>query len=113
MKYCSIDAFARCPLDERCKDFREASFMEGSECDAFNQAVLNRPRTNADRIRNMSDAELSMVIMCPDGMDDNSCSGDGACAACCLNWLQQPADIRKAVGNDEAAGRGCPCLCRK
>lgn len=62
MKQCSIDAFARCPLDERCKNFREASYMEGSECDAFNRAVLNRPRTNADRIRSMCDKELDDFI---------------------------------------------------
>lgn len=91
MKWCSIDAFARCPLDVRCRDFREACYIEGSECDSFNQTVLSRPRTNADRIRSMSDAELAAVIMCVEGMNDKPCSGDGSCISCCLRWLQQPA----------------------
>ena len=92
MKNCSIEAFVRCPLNERCEDFREASFMEGSECDSFNQAVLNRPRTNADKIRSMSDAELAKVIACPDGMNDQPCSDEGdICIDCCLRWLQQLA----------------------
>lgn len=89
MKWCSIEAFANCPLEERCQDFRQASYMEGSECDAHNKAVLTRPRTNADRIRTMSDEELAMVIMCPEGMTDAPCSGDGACVSCCRQWLKQ------------------------
>lgn len=98
MKRCSIDAFARCPLNERCGDFRDAAFMEGSECDAFNQAVLNRPRTNADHIRNMSDGDLASYLddIAGDDFSRNYCDGHhctGAadeCSQCLLRYLQSP-----------------------
>lgn len=96
MKYCSIEAFARCPLNERCGDFRDASYMEGSECDAFNQAILSRPRTNADRIRNMSDRELATYLddIAGDDFSRNYCDSHhctGAadeCSRCLLRYLQ-------------------------
>lgn len=103
MKYCSIDAFARCPLDERCKDFREASYMEGSECDAFNQEVLNRPRTNVDRIRDMNDEKLAKYLFdveqgnfTIDCCDDRFCDTQNCCHDCteaAVKWLRQPAEV--------------------
>lgn len=59
MKRCSIEAFAACPLADRCGDFRDACFMEGSDCDAFNRSVIMRPRTNADVVRAMGDGDLT------------------------------------------------------
>lgn len=100
MKYCSIEAFARCPLDERCKDFREACFVEGSECDSFNQSILNRPRTNADQIRSMSDKELAAYLgdIAGDDFHCNYCDGchctgaDDECDCCLLRYLQSPVN---------------------
>lgn len=50
-------------------------------------------RTNADRIRAMSDEELAASIMCPNeiGLAEIECdkSDDCDCYQCCLNWLQQ------------------------
>lgn len=62
MKRCSIEAFAACPLADRCGDFRDACFMEGSDCDTFNHSVLMRPRTNADVIRAMGDGDLTDIF---------------------------------------------------
>lgn len=67
----------------------------GAGCLAEVRRKVSRPKqTNADRIRAMSDEELATVIMCPDGMKDQPCSdADGKCVACCLRWLQQPAEV--------------------
>ena len=53
MKRCSFAAFVRCPPDERCGDYREACFMEGSECDAFNQEVSKQVKICGDYIRSI------------------------------------------------------------
>ena len=49
---------------------------------------------NADRIRNMTDDELSMIIMCPyDSSEDDCVRGTASCLNCCLEWLQSPAEV--------------------
>lgn len=55
MLKCSKEAFARCPTSHLCGAREESTFMEGSECDKFNQEVARQPQTNADRIRASSD----------------------------------------------------------
>lgn len=52
---CSEKAYALCPDHHLCGPRDEAVFLEFSECAAFNEAVENKPPTNADRIRSMSD----------------------------------------------------------
>lgn len=49
-------------------------------------------KTNADRIRSLSDEELAKKLqyMCPVSADCIKMSGD--CKACWLDWLQQPAE---------------------
>lgn len=59
MLRCSPEAFAKCPDRHICGNIQEAVFMEGSECDLFNQSVMDKPMTNAERIRAMSDEELA------------------------------------------------------
>ena len=56
-------------------------------------------QTNADRIRNMSDEELAVYIMCPAEYDlsfDKVCGCNGVmnrnCIKCTLNWLQSEAE---------------------
>ena len=53
-----------------------------------------REKTNADRIRSMSDEELAEVIACPKGLFDRmDCFDDNRdCKHCALEWLQQPAE---------------------
>lgn len=59
------------------------------------------PKTNADRIRSMSDEELARIIMCPydtevRSIDDIPCAEHGMqmfvtpeeCKKCCIKWLQ-------------------------
>ena len=48
-------------------------------------------KTNADRIRAMSDEELAKVIMCPYDSDPDICCTKGTCLDCCMKWLKQPA----------------------
>ena len=57
----------------------------------------SKSNTNADRIRNMSDEELALSIMCPADLGFNKeceCNGDmnRNCRKCTLNWLQQEAE---------------------
>lgn len=63
MLRCSPEAFAKCPTRHICGKIEDATFTEGSECDLFNQSVMNMPITNADRIRAMSDGELEVFLI--------------------------------------------------
>lgn len=49
-----------------------------------------KPMTNGDRIRAMTDEQLTAVIACPYDCDSDMCPSNGTCFDCCLNWLQQP-----------------------
>ena len=51
-----------------------------------------KPQTNADRIRAMSDEELASVIMCPYQFDGELDCKEHNCFQCSLKWLQQPAE---------------------
>lgn len=58
------------------------------------------PMTNADRIRAMSDEELTREIFlrcdCPNCPLYGKCGGDNkACTERILHWLQQPAEVPK------------------
>ena len=48
------------------------------------------PMTNADRIRAMSDEELSAIILCTKQFDMNATCDRMTCHQCALNWLKQP-----------------------
>lgn len=55
-----------------------------------------KPQTNADRIRSMTDEELALAIMCPAEYDLNfnkneKCNGEmnKNCYECSLKWLQE------------------------
>ena len=51
-----------------------------------------RQKTNADRIRAMSDEELANVVVCPHCKTNwDKCTDD--CFACRLEWLKQPAEV--------------------
>ena len=57
---------------------------------------ISKPKkTNADRIRAMSDEELAKVIICPKQVCDkvHILVGRTDCEACSLEWLQQPAEV--------------------
>lgn len=60
---------------------------------------LQYVKTNADRIRNMSDEELAVYIMCPAEYDlgfnkERECNGEmnRNCRKCTLKWLQSEAE---------------------
>lgn len=68
---------------------REFVCINGQSC----KVTAPKPKTNADRIRSMSDEELAYWVMCP--YDEPMCGGEpasGDCMKCCLQWLQQPAE---------------------
>lgn len=52
--------------------------------------------TNAEMIRNMSDEELAVTIMCPNetGHAEINCdhSDNCDCCQCCLDWLRREVD---------------------
>lgn len=57
---CNPTARAQCPHGAYCEAF--AVYTDESECAKFNQSVLAKPKTNADRIRAMSDEELAKFL---------------------------------------------------
>lgn len=51
-----------------------------------------RKRTNADRIRGMTDLELAAVIMCPYCGNPEDCKDIDkymSCSVCCYEWLRE------------------------
>lgn len=56
------------------------------------EIVGDYTRTNADKIREMSDSELVKIIMCPYYTDPGLCNKSNGCYECCLDWLQHPAE---------------------
>ena len=99
MMKCSKKAFAMCQTRHLCGALDDATFTEESECAAFNNAVEDKPMTNADRIRAMSDEELCEYMMSAPAipcdvkisamMKRNNCYD---CQACIMEWLKQPAE---------------------
>lgn len=60
---CDPRAYAKCPTRIFCGACAaEADYIEGSECDRFNQKVLSQPQTLADRIRAMTDEDMAVWI---------------------------------------------------
>lgn len=96
MLRCSPKAYAKCPDRHLCGPIEDATFTEDSECAAFNRAVEDKPMTNADRIRAMSNEELEQFInhfnIC-DTRTNEECkmSYCACCEVCVMDWLQQPA----------------------
>ena len=53
------------------------------------------PKTNADRIRSMSDEELAdnfSLWCCKSKTDDSYCKSFGTCDKCWIDWLKQEAE---------------------
>lgn len=70
------------------------SFGTGCLAEVREKVGTSKP-TNADRIRAMSDEELSMVIVCPMeiiGSSFSNCTLETGCLACSLKWLKGIAD---------------------
>lgn len=58
MMRCSPEAFAKCPTRALCGRIQDATFTEGSECDLFNQSVVDQPMTILEKIRALDDEEM-------------------------------------------------------
>lgn len=110
MMKCDPIARAQCPYGAYCETF--AVYTDESECAKFNEIVLSKPMSPADRLRAMDDVELMnrvyelhvLLSECGhyeftrqfcDGKaectDDEDCSEDRV-KACILRWLKQPAE---------------------
>lgn len=117
MLKCDPRVFARCPYKGSCVSLEEAVFTEGSDCEKFNQKVLNAPVTNGDKIRMMNDTELARLLSRFENLDDvlHYCrnkpecrqitENDGAvpeaeCRKCLVQWLRAPA-YEKAFADPE------------
>ena len=108
MVKCHPRAYAKCPTRHICGSIHEADFMEGSECDAFNQRILNQPMTMADKIRAMSDEDLTDIIYelnmegtfctnrkeCYEKLNNDEIT-DEMCKKCLLEWLRKPVEEPK------------------
>lgn len=108
MLKCDPRVFARCPYKGSCVSLEQAEFTEGSDCEKFNQKVLNAPVTNGDKIRMMNDTELARLLNRFDNLEDvlHYCRNKPECNAivqtggavpekecrkCLTAWLRAPA----------------------
>ena len=57
-------------------------------------ADTEKPQTNADRIRSMTDKELASVVMCPADITggDTECDQHHNCNECTFDWLQRESE---------------------
>ena len=66
-----------------------------------------KPKTNADRIRSMTDLELAnwliMTHVCTAHFKDEWCKRMRNCQACWLEWLKQPAVDNGACSANETS----------
>ena len=113
MLKCDPRAFAQCPGHQYCGSCAaEVGFMEGSECDKFNQSILSKPITIADRIRTTDDVVLMNriyelhVLLSEFGhyeLAEQFCDCKAECAsgedcnevrlkACIMRWLQRSVE---------------------
>ena len=91
---CDPRAFARCPYKKTCVSLEHAEFAQGSDCDIFNKKILEKPTTNADAIRGMSDRELADFLhtitrACADRACDSCPIGPQNCIVM-LYWVKKP-----------------------
>lgn len=73
-----------------------------SDCKGYSKYEYEKPQTNADRIRAMSDEELAKYLFdveqgnfTIDCCDDRFCDTQNCCHDCtkaAIKWLQQPAE---------------------
>ena len=52
------------------------------------EQIDRKPKTNADKIRQMTDKELVNIICCQDSRHGDECVNT-PCAECLLDWLKQ------------------------
>lgn len=90
-----VERWEESVVGEIVKEARLAGFTEVTVLnkevilDALQRYTMP-PKTNADKIRAMTDEELAYWIMCP--YDSPYCTGTDQCIECTLEWLKQPAE---------------------
>lgn len=79
-----------------CKYEYETPHSEHCQYCTHNAIDKYTRRTNADKIRNMTDEELAMNMMCPNenGLAEIECNKSDSCNCyeCLLHWLQSEAE---------------------
>lgn len=77
----------------KCAKFEECAVDE--DCGLF----VDKPMTNADRIRAMTDEELAdwiELLLCPENCPDEQMGEACArtsCDGCWLSWLKSPVEV--------------------
>ena len=75
-----------CANERYCYDGNHQLTRDGCADNGF---AAYTPITNADRIRSMSDEELTKYVCCP---HDQCIDLDAPCDKCVLSWLKSPAE---------------------
>lgn len=81
---------------DRCMATREVD-----PCVGYDKCKNYKPncKTNADRIRAMSDEELADLLSAPCPLlrrfDDKGCPNPKPCRECIADWLKQPAEEKQ------------------
>ena len=101
---CAPEVMVKCPYRIPCGGGDLAIYLEGSECDKFAQRVLKTPRTNADRIRAMTDEQLAEILKFLVSSEHCLNTYGQSCGKCVIRdicnlvpgdelaWLQQPVE---------------------
>ena len=71
---------------------RNCMFRNRSADDVCRWFTPKKPTTNADRIRQMSDEQLAVVLACPYAECSFSEFEETSCVYCIIDWLQQEVD---------------------
>lgn len=92
MERCDSYNRSQCPHASYCETF--SVYADEDECIKLKLNVVNKPKTNADSIRAMSDEELAELVakyvycgLCP---LKHRCI-PGECKKVVMKWLKQPA----------------------
>lgn len=78
----------KCRFPKLCK----YPHTEDGECDKFCSFNTKEIKTNADRIRSMTDEELAKALIAPLGYCETAKECKPKCVDCLLEWLKKEVD---------------------
>ena len=85
---------AKLEICSKCRFERESEYgCRCSKCITSSDFTEFVPKTNADRIRSMSDEELAVTIFgsCVELMGKEECNYSVSCKQCILQWFKSKA----------------------
>lgn len=95
---CTEDAYKKCPFSTTCGDVENAIFMEGSDCDKFNQSIKRTTVDAVPVVRCRDCTSFEEIGMYPAGMPEYP---DEMPYGYCYHWdYEQGMSPNQVDGND-------------